>query len=267
MKLPGMSLLEVHQIDAAYGPHRVLAGISLRIDPGEVVGLVGPNGAGKSTLIRVASGVMHPSAGWVELGGNRLAGLGAAERARQVAVVPQSGSSPNTFTAEETVMLGRTPHLGLFRPESVHDRQVVREVMEETGTWEWRDRRLGHLSGGERQRVLVARALAQESPLLLLDEPTTHLDLRAQVEVLNLVCRLAESGHGVLAALHDLTLAAQYCHRVLLLSEGQVVAAGAPVEVLTPSNLGEVYGILPEVIPHPTNGRPVILAPVRRMGD
>lgn len=255
-----MSLLALERVDAGYGERGVLFGVSLRVAAGEIVGLVGPNGAGKSTIIRVATGVLPVTAGAVRLDGRAVAALRPEARARLAAVVPQSAAVPGTFTAFETVMLGRTPYLGLLRGESASDRAIARAAMERTGTWAFRERRVGRLSGGERQRVLVARALAQGAPLLLLDEPTNHLDIRAQAETLALVRDLARAhGHGVLAALHDLTLAAQVCDRLLLLAEGRVQHEGPPGEVLTAETLRDTYGASTVVLAHPHNARPVVV--------
>lgn len=254
------SLMEAREVSAAYGARRVLSDVSVDLHSGEILGLVGPNGAGKSTLLRVLSGVLRPTTGWVSVLGDRLDHLSERERARRVAVVAQSGVIPGSFTAAEIVMLGRTPHIGAFGRETAHDRDVVDRALALAGAGEWRDRRLAQLSGGERQRVLIARALAQEARVLLLDEPTTHLDFPAQSQVLHLARRLAnEEGHGVLAVLHDLTLAAQHCDRVVLMVDGRVAAEGAPAEVLTPDRLAAAYGVAPRVVPHPDTGLPVVL--------
>jgi iron complex transport system ATP-binding protein len=255
-----MTLLDVHQLDAYYGTRPALTGVSVSVNAGEIVGVVGPNGAGKSTLLRIASGVLAPSRGRVEVLGESVETLSLRERARRIAVVTQLGTVPGAFTASQLVGLGRTPHLGLFRPESAHDHAVIRAAMEATATWEWRDRRVGQLSGGERQRVLLARMLAQQAPLLLLDEPTNHLDLRAQAELFAILSALVVHGdHGVLLAVHDLTLAAQHCDRLLLLCGGRMVATGGVWETLTPTHLEAAYGVTFEVMAHPATGRPLVL--------
>jgi len=261
---PGtLPLLQVSALTAGYrrgGAARMaLRGVSLTVAAGETVGLVGPNGAGKTTLIRAVTGVLAPVSGRVRLLGDDAARLSQRQRALRAAVVPQEPRLPDAFTALEVVLMGRTPHLRLLQNEGAGDMACAERAMRATGTWEFATRPVGELSGGERQRVIVARALAQESPLLLLDEPTAHLDLGHQASVLGLVRRLCrEERRGVLAVVHDLTLAAAYCDRLALLSAGAVVAAGTPSEVLRPEVLRAVYGAGVEVFPHPRTGRPLV---------
>jgi iron complex transport system ATP-binding protein len=233
------------------------AGLTLRT--GEVLGLVGPNGSGKTTLIRALTGVVTPDAGEVRLSGRDVAAMSEAEVARVAAVVPQDPVLPPTFSALDCVLMGRTPHLRLLQQEGPHDVDVARRAMLATQTWELAARPVGELSGGERQRVIVARALAQETPVLLLDEPTAHLDIGHQGAVLDLMRRFTrEAGKAVLAVVHDLTLAAHYCDRLVVLKAGRVIGEGAPGEVLTPELLREVYGVPVTVLPHPQTGRPVV---------
>jgi iron complex transport system ATP-binding protein len=183
----------------------------------------------------------------------------SSELAKLMAVVPQDPALPPAFSALELVLMGRTPHLRLLQNEGPADIAAARRAMQATDTWELADRLLGELSGGERQRVVVARALAQETPVLLLDEPTTHLDIGHQASVLALVRRAAvQDGKAVLAVVHDLTLAAQYCDRLVILNGGCVVACGTPPQVLTADLLREVYGASVSVFPHPDTGRPVV---------
>jgi iron complex transport system ATP-binding protein len=200
----------------------------------------------------------------VRLDGSPVRGLSQRELALRVAVVPQNPTLPEAFTALEVVLMGRTPHLGLLQSEGRADWAAVRRALEETDAWDLAERRIGELSGGERQRVVVARALAQEAPLLLLDEPTAHLDVGHQAAVLELVQRLCRSNgvdgrpRAVLAVVHDLTLAAQYCDRLVMLSEGRLVAQGSPHEVLSPQVLSSVYRTQVVVFTHPLTGRPVV---------
>ena len=256
-------LLQVSKLFAEYsrnGRRRTaLRGVSLAVAPGEVLGLVGPNGSGKTTLIRAVTGAVMPLSGVLCLLGDDVSTLSQRERALRAAVVPQAPLLPDAFTALEIVLMGRTPHLRLLQNEGAGDLAAVELAMRATGTWEFADRRAGELSGGERQRVVVARALAQEAPLLLLDEPTAHLDLGHQAGVLDLVRRLCrDEQRGVLAVVHDLTLAARYCDRLVLLSAGEVAAEGSPNDVLRPDLLGSVYGAPVDVFPHPRTGRPVV---------
>ena len=220
---------------------------------------MGPNGSGKTTLIRAVTGVVRPVSGEVRLLGDDCAALSTRDRALRAAVVPQEPLIPDAFTALEIVLMGRTPHLSLLQNESAGDLTIAERAMRATATWEFADRPVGELSGGERQRVVVARALAQETPLLLLDEPTAHLDVGHQAGVLELMRTLCrEDRRGVLAVVHDLTLAAQYCDRLVLISAGKVVAEGSAQDVLQAETLHAVYGAGVDVFPHPRTGRPVV---------
>jgi iron complex transport system ATP-binding protein len=225
----------------AYGEATVLRDISLRVAAGEMVGLLGPNGAGKSTLLKLASGVMRPQGGRVLLGAQEAHRLARAEAARRVAVVPQEFAVQFAYTVRQLVELGRTAHLGLWGVLGTHDRAAVQAALSATSLTELAERIYNELSGGERQRVLVAMALAQTSEMLLLDEPTAHLDIRHQVEVLDLLRGLnQERGLTVIAAMHDLNLAARYFRRLVLLRRG-VVADGPPTAVLDGGLLAAVY--------------------------
>ena len=233
-------LLAAAGIHVELGGQAILRDVEVRVGRGEVVGLVGPNGAGKSTLLRVDA-------------------LPRRELARRVAVVQQLPEAPATMLVRDLVVLGRHPHLGLLANESRHDFDVAAEAMRRAGCDQFADRELGSLSGGERRRAFIARALAQEAPLLLLDEPTSNLDAHAQVEILELVAELAAGGSGVLLVVHDLTLAAAYCDRVVLLARGEVVVEGAPSEVVTSEHVRRVYGRGVAVLPHPASGAPVVI--------
>jgi iron complex transport system ATP-binding protein len=253
-------ILEVSGIACAYDGADVLSDVTMRLSPGDFTAVAGPNGSGKSTLLRALSRVLRPRLGSALLEGRDLYGLPAREAARSIAVLPQESTLEFEFTCEEVVMMGRAPHLGRFETESERDRTVVREAMERTGTWELRRRVILELSGGERQRVLLARAFAQEPKILLLDEPTAHLDLAFQVQILRLVRELRdEKKTSVLASLHDLNLAAAYADRIVLLSKGKIAAAGAPKEVLAESVLRPVFGADVMVRAHPDTGAPLVL--------
>lgn len=253
-------MLEISELSVAYGGRLFLKEISFEIQPGEVVALIGPNGAGKTTLLRAVSGVLPAHSGRVRVGGKDFSRLPAAGRARYLAVVPQARNLPGDFTVWQTVLLGRTPYLGWLGQASPVDQARTRWALERTRTLDLSHRRIGELSGGEQQRVLLARALAQETPILLLDEPTTHLDLQHQSILLNLVQELAhEQGLAVLMALHDLNLTALYADRVALLIDGRLNALGTPVQVLTIENLSRAYQVPVQIVPHPVYGTPLIL--------
>jgi iron complex transport system ATP-binding protein len=246
-----------------YGSRVALRGVSLSVRPGEVLALIGPNGAGKSTLIHAASGALAPAQGRATVGGVDLHRLPPEQRARRVAVVPQAVRLPEAFTAWDTVLMGRTAHLGWLGRETEADRRIAWAAMNRTCTAELASRHIGELSGGEQQRVLIARALAQAAPILLMDEPTSHLDLKYQASILSLVRGLAQTDQrAVLVAMHDLNLAAQYADRVALLSNGQLCAIGTPAEVLTAHSLSTVYDVPISVLAHPQRGTPWVLAGV-----
>ncbi len=253
-------MLEATGIACAYDGTDVLSDVTLRLSPGDFVAVAGPNGSGKSTLIRALSRVLRPRLGSALLDGRDLYALPARESARAIAVLPQESSIEFEFSCEEVVMMGRAPHLGRFETESECDRAVVRDAMERTSTWELRSRPVVELSGGERQRVLLARAFAQEPKILLLDEPTAHLDVSFQVQILRLVRELRDDRKtAVLASLHDLNLAAAYADRIVLLSKGRIAASGTPKEVLVESVLRPVFGPEITVRAHPDSGAPLVL--------
>jgi iron complex transport system ATP-binding protein len=237
-------MLEVRDLSVSYGSRPVLRGLSLRVAAGEVVGLVGPNGSGKTTLLRAVTRVLPWQAGDVLIGETSAAALSRQELARLVAVVPQGPRLPAGYTALDVVLMGRTPRLSFLQQEGPRDLAAARTALERVGAAALAARSVDELSGGERQAVVLARALAQEAPVLLLDEPTANLDIGHQVAVGRLVRRLAaESGLAVLAALHDLTLASLYGDRLALLHEGVLIAEGGPAAVLTPENLRRAYGV------------------------
>lgn len=253
-------MLEIDRLSVAYGDHVVIKELSLTVQPGEVLAVAGPNGAGKTTLVRAVSGVIPVRAGEVRVAGKAVTRLSPGERARYLAVVPQARQLPGTFSVYETTLIGRTPYLGWLGQPGERDHSLTRWALERTELAAAAARQVGELSGGEQQRVLLARALAQDTPVLLLDEPTTHLDLRHQSSILNLARRLAnETQRAILMVLHDLNLAGLYADRVALLAEGELFAVGAPDKVLTDENLAAIYQVPVNVIPHPEYGTPLIL--------
>ena len=236
-------LLDVDGIAFGYAKQPLLYDVHLQVRAGEMLGLLGPNGSGKTTLLRLISGVLRPQQGKVFLEGRDLQQWGRRGAARRIAVVPQELHVPFAFTVEDMVGLGRTPFVNFLGSQTKHDQSIVQEAMQAAGIDTLAPRFFNELSGGERQRVIIAMALAQEPRLLLLDEPTSHLDIKYQVETLELVQRLnRERGVTVIAAMHDLNLAARYFPRLLLFQRGIVADAG-PAEVLEPKLLSRVYGV------------------------
>jgi iron complex transport system ATP-binding protein len=253
--------LELIDLHVGYPTRVVLHDISLSVGDGEVFAVVGPNGVGKSTLIKAASGILTLTAGQIRVNDLVLEDLSIEARAQHIAVVPQATHIPPYFTAWQVVQMGRTPYLGWLSRERERDHETVQQAMTSTATFELADRPVGELSGGEAQRVLIARALAQEPSVLLLDEPTAHLDLRHQDETLSLIHSLAqEKNLSVLMALHDLNLVARFADRVALLSNGSIRAQGEPRQVLTPEALAATYGIEIHVMDHPIHGTPLVLS-------
>jgi iron complex transport system ATP-binding protein len=251
--------LVLERVSATYGRNPVLREVGLEVGPGEVVGLVGPNGSGKTTLVRVASRTLRPTAGRIRVGGQDLGRMSARDAARLVAVVPQDVVPAFSFTALELVLMGRSPYRSRWGGGGTEDWVRVREAMAATQVQHLADRPVDELSGGERRRVVLAQALAQNAPVLMLDEPTTHLDVRHVLDLLAIVRRLAElESTAVLAIHHDLNLAASTCDRLVALHRGAVVASGAPASVVTRAFLREVYEVEADVSIDPATGRPSV---------
>jgi ABC-type cobalamin/Fe3+-siderophores transport system ATPase subunit len=253
--------LELQDVCASYPgrPQPVLHEVSLQVQPGEMLALIGANGAGKSTLLRVTAGVLQPSSGEALVDSESLRSLSPRQRAQRIAVVPQEGPIPSGLLVREMVALGRTPYMRVLLGPTAHDGEAVDWAMAVAGVQQLATRFVDELSGGERQRVILARALAQQPRLLLLDEPTANLDLHHQVAMLELVRGLSrEQGLSVLAAVHDLQLAALYCDRVALLSGGRIISQGSPEAVLTEPLLLEAFGQRVVLSAHPTHGVPLV---------
>lgn len=248
--------LRARALDFAYAERPVLHGVTLELAAGQLAALVGPNGSGKTTLLRLLDGILRPTRGVVELEDQDLRRIPARALARRLALVPQDRRAAFGFTVREMVMLGRTPYARALAGPSRTDRRIVEEMLRLTGTAFMADRLYSALSGGEQQRVAITMALAQEPQVLLLDEPTVHLDINHQVEVLELVRRLnRERGLSVLATMHDLNLAALYFDRVFMIQNGCLVAQGTPTEVLTAERIQAVFHARVAVQPHPTRAQ------------
>lgn len=243
-----MSHIQVDGLSAEIDGNPILEGIDLSIPRGQFVGLVGPNGSGKSTLLRAIYRVFRPWAGRVVIDDEDVWRLAAKDAARKTAVVAQERMGEFDFSVAELVLMGRTPHKGLFDSDNAEDHAIVDRCLDRVHMTELRERSFLSLSGGEKQRVLLARALAQQARFLVLDEPTNHLDIRHQLDLLRQVRGL---GVTALAALHDLNLAARYCDRIVMISQGKIVADGTPDDVLTNERIATVYGVGARRIPDP----------------
>jgi ABC-type cobalamin/Fe3+-siderophores transport system ATPase subunit len=253
--------LSARSLKLQYGEVVVVPDFSFALRPGEVTALVGPNGSGKSTILRSLARLMRPAGGAIYLDGRDIANMPTREVARRLAILPQGPEAPEGVTVWDLVGHGRYPHRGLLGSPTPADVAAIQWALKVTGLEDFTHRPVDRLSGGERQRAWIALALAQETPVLLLDEPTTFLDIRHQVEVLTLVRRLNhEHGIAVGWVLHDLNQAAAYSDRVVMLRGGRVVADGASNDVMTPSTIREVFGVEVVVIPHPVTGLPTCLA-------
>jgi ABC-type cobalamin/Fe3+-siderophores transport system ATPase subunit len=256
-------MIAVKSLSVSLGNREILKNISFDLPAGKVLGIIGPNGAGKTTLLRALGGILPLSAGSILIAGHSVPKLTYAERARLIAVVPQARRLPENFTGREMVLIGRTPHINWLGKITRQDEDAAQVAMERTDTLEFADRRIGDLSGGEQQRLLVARALAQAAPVLMLDEPTTHLDLQYQYSILDKIRLLTQHGdlpdaghpdiahpnghklyrQTVILTMHDLNLVSRYADLVGLLEDGELTAFGPPAEVLTGEHLSRAFKI------------------------
>lgn len=253
------SMISIENFSCGYGKKIVLKGINLDIMAGQFVALIGPNGSGKTTLIRGMSGFLSPRAGMVLLEGSSVTKKKQRGLATRVAVVSQSAASEAPFSVEAFILMGRVPHWGRFQLlETKEDLKIAEKVMTLAGIGHLRGRHMEALSGGERQLVNLARALAQEPAVLLLDEPTAHLDIGHQVQIMNLLKQLNSEGLTIVAVLHDLNLASLYCHRLVLLHEGIIRSEGPPKEVLTEAIVNEVYQTTISIGEDPNLGLPLV---------
>ncbi len=254
------SPVTVSDLTVAFGETDAVRNVDLTVEYGELVGLVGPNGAGKTTVLRAIKGTLDPDAGTVHLVGDPVADLSAPDAGRRVASVPQSTSLSFDFRVRHVVEMGRTPHIDRFSGHGPEDAAAVDEAMAAAGVERFADRSIKAVSGGERQRVLLARALAQETPVLVLDEPTASLDVNHAVTTLELVRELVDDGRAAIAAIHDLDMAARYCDRIVLLADGELRGAGPPERVLTRTRLTEAFDATAVVGRNPATGTPTVTA-------
>ena len=263
-----MVTLSIDGVDCSYGSIDVVKDVSFDVKKGEFLGILGPNGSGKTTLLKSISRVLKPKKGMILISDKDIYQMKSLDVAKQLAVVPQETPVSFDFSALEVVLMGRNPHMPRFKMESKEDFEIAKASMELTRTWEFADRPVTELSGGERQRVIIARALTQEPQILLLDEPTTHLDISNQLEIMDLIkCLCVTRKLLIVAVFHDFNLAARYCDSIILLKDGKIVAVGNAEETLTNENVKKVFSVDTIVKKHPITGqlhvipisRPIVL--------
>lgn len=261
------STLSAESIRVGYPGRTVIDGLDLTVPTGRFTAIVGPNACGKSTLLRALGRMLRPAAGRVLLDGKAIGGLRSKEFARRVGLLPQSPVTPDAITVGDLVARGRYPHQSLLRQWSDDDERIVADALEEVGMRALSDRMVDELSGGQRQRVWIAMALAQETGILLLDEPTTFLDIAHQIDVLELCARLTGHGRTVVAVLHDLNLAARYADHMVAMHDGSIIAEGTAADVVTPEMLHTAYALEAIVLEDPETGRPLVVPRARQKED
>lgn len=240
--------ISIKDLSTSIGNTKVLKDINLAISTGEVVGIVGPNGSGKSTLLKNICRVLKPDTGFISLSGENIYKMSSRETSQHLAVVSQESPVTFDFKVSEIVFMGRTPHKRFLEADTKHDEDIIDAALEKVGMQDFKQRSFSSLSGGEKQRVMIARALAQEAKVLILDEPTNHLDIHHQIQILDLIHELNIT---VIAALHDLNLAATYCDRIYVMNQGEIVAAGFPDELLTKQLLKKIFKVNADIQIHP----------------
>ncbi|WP_455811359.1 Fe(3+) dicitrate ABC transporter ATP-binding protein FecE [Pseudomonas graminis] len=251
-----MMQLTAQRLNAGYGSTPVLHDISLALPAGKITALLGPNGCGKSTLLRCFSRLLAPQSGDIRLNDAPLKDFSARQLGQRLALLPQQHIAPEGISVQELVGYGRSPWLNLFGRPGAADRKLIAAAMDEAQISDLASKKVTELSGGQRQRVFLALTLAQDTPLLLLDEPTTYLDIHHQVELMALLRRQQQQGKTVVAVLHDLNQASRYCDHLVLMSAGKIVASGSPEQVMTPALLRTVFSIDAQIYPDPVSGRP-----------
>lgn len=254
-------MLEIINLNFSYEkPKKVVKNITLKFKSGEFIGIVGPNGCGKTTFLNILTRVLEPQLGSISINGRSLPEIPQNELAKLVAVVPQESMFEFEFTALEIVLMGRLPYLSRFQLEGPKDRKLAKTAMQRTKCWQFRDKYIKNLSGGEKQRVIVARALTQEPEFLLLDEPTSHLDLNFQYEILDLIAELNRKKKvTIISVFHDINLASKYCTRLLIMKEGEIIADGPPLKIINRNNLNQIYDFQIILKRHPKEGYKYIL--------
>lgn len=250
----------IEGLNFAFEQEEILKGIDLKIEKGKFYSILGPNGSGKTTLIKNVSKILSSRYGNIYIGEKDIKELNSRIMAKEMALVPQNTTLEFDFSAQDIVLMGRTPYIGRFSSESEEDLKIARAAMEATNTWHLRHKSINSLSGGERQRVIVARAITQSTDIVLLDEPISSLDIYHQVEILNTIKELnLKKGTTIIAVLHDLNLAAAYSDQIIMMHKGRVHSLGTPEEILVQDRVKEVYGIDVQVIKNPVSGKPHVI--------
>ncbi|ALJ20721.1 ABC transporter ATP-binding protein [Microbacterium sp. No. 7] len=253
------SRLQARALSTGYGERRIISDLDLDVPDGSFTVIIGPNGCGKSTLLRSLARLIPPAAGAVLLDGADISRARTKDLAREIGLLPQTSIAPEGITVIDLVTRGRHPHQGLLRRWSTQDEDAVREALERTHLTEHSTRVVDELSGGQRQRVWIAMALAQETPLLLLDEPTTYLDISHQIDVLDLCTSLHREKRTLVAVLHDLNQSARYATHLVAMKEGRIVAQGAPADIVTSDLVHDVFGVRARIVPDPETGGPLVV--------
>lgn len=251
--------LSADNLTAGYGKKNILNGLSLTLPAGKITALIGPNGCGKSTLLKCFSRLLTPASGTLYLGGEALSALPGRQLARKLALLPQQHSAPEGISVRELVGYGRSPWLNMWGRLGQQDKAAVERAMQETNITDFAEKRVSELSGGQRQRAFLAMVLAQDTPLMLLDEPTTYLDISHQVELMNLLRSQNQQGKTLVAVLHDLNQASRYCDYLVMMVAGNIIAQGIPEEVMTPALLSQVFDINAQIYPEPASGKPMCI--------
>lgn len=257
--------MKLKNLDAGYRKLRVLKGVNLNFNKGEFTAIIGPNGAGKSTLLKVLCGFLPPTSGSIEIDGRSIVSYGGSELARKIALIPQETQMQFDYTVFDLVMMGRFPYLDFWQTYREEDRIFVSKLLKDLDLSDYEQKFYSQLSGGEKQRVGIARALAQDTENILMDESFSHLDINHQIEIMRLLTKInKEKGKSIVMVSHNINLAVEYCERMILLKDGRVFADGKPKEVIIDENLAAVYGIIPPIMHNPKTGNPYILYPGKK---
>lgn len=241
-------MISVNDLEFSYGNRKVIDSVSFNLNPGEILGILGPNGSGKTTLIKLVGGILKKGKGRIEIMGKEIEKYSRKELARKLAIVPSDLEPGFDFSVYDMVAMGRYPYLGLFDTFSPEDIEIIEKSMRSTGIMELSGHSIREISGGEKQRMLIARALAQNTDILLMDEPTSNLDIKYQVEILELIENIRKTGRAILLTMHDVNMAVRYCTRIALLSKGRIFSIGQPEMVISEESITAVYGIKGRVI-------------------